>query len=84
MPRYFLHLHNHLGFVCDEEGRELPDLAAARREAVLGIRSLLAEELRRGTIDLRGRLEVASEEGEILAVIRFSEAVDVLDEGGRE
>jgi hypothetical protein len=81
MALFFLHLHNGSGFLPDEEGRDLADLAAARREAVRSIRSLLAEEVRRGRVDLRGRVEIAGAGGEILANVVFSEAVEVLAEG---
>jgi hypothetical protein len=83
MPRYFLHLHNSMGFLEDEEGRDLLDLEAAREEAVRSIRSLLADEIRRGRIDLRGRLEVAGSDGEILDSIAFGQAVDVVTEEPR-
>lgn len=78
MARFFLHLHNGSGFLADEEGRELADLAAARKEAVRSIRSLLAEEVRRGRVDLGGRVEIAGAGGEILASVAFPEAVEVL------
>ena len=82
MPLYFLHLHNGSGFVPDEEGRDFPDLAAARAEAVRSIRSVLAEEIRRGCVDLRGRVEIAGTDGETLASVAFGEAVEVVSEGG--
>jgi hypothetical protein len=78
MPLFFLHLHNSLGFLEDEEGRDLADLAAARGEAVRSIRSLLAEEIRRGRIDLRGRVEIAGADGETLATVLYTEAVQLL------
>lgn len=52
MPRFYLHICNGSGFVEDEEGMNLPDLAAARKEALKGLRSLLAEELRSGTLNM--------------------------------
>jgi len=39
-------------FIEDPEGIELPDLAAARADALLGIRDLLAESIRKGQDDL--------------------------------
>jgi hypothetical protein len=81
MPLFYLHLHNSVGFVRDEEGRDFPDLAAARAEAIKSIRSLLAEDLRHGRLDLRGRLDVAGADGEILATVAFGEAVEVVSEG---
>ncbi len=77
MPRYRFNVDNSIGFVADEEGRELPDLAAARAEALKGVRSILAEDVLNGRLDLKGRLEVTDEAGEILATIGFADAVDI-------
>jgi hypothetical protein len=82
MPVFYLHLHNSVGFVRDEEGRSFPDLAAARAEAIKSIRSLLAEDLRAGRLDLRGRLDIAGADGEILESVAFGQAVEVVREGG--
>ena len=35
MPRYFFHLRDDEELIRDEEGADLPDLAAARKEAAL-------------------------------------------------
>jgi hypothetical protein len=77
MARYFFELHNGSGVTRDEEGREFANSGEAKREAVLGIRSLLGAEVARGSIDLDGRLEVLNENGEILFSIPFSDAVTV-------
>lgn len=37
MTRYFFDLHDNEGIAIDDEGLELPDLAAVRREAVLSL-----------------------------------------------
>lgn len=77
MARYYLNLRNGGGYVEDLEGQELPDLAAARLQAIEGIRSVLSEEARRGEIDLCGSIEIADGEGNILLVLPFSDAVNV-------
>lgn len=77
MPRYFLHVHNRIGHVPDEEGRDFDDLDAATDAAVEGIRSLLADELSRGELDLRGRIDIADASGRIVRVVRFSETVEM-------
>jgi hypothetical protein len=77
MPRYRFNIHNGIGFVEDEEGRELPDLAAARAEAVKGIRSILAEDVAEGRVDLRGRIEVLDEADAPVLTIAFGDAVRV-------
>lgn len=78
MPRFSLHLHNRLEFVRDEEGMELPDLGTARQQAIQSIRSVLGEEVQQGLVDLRGRIEIANDNGDILASIPFAEAVELL------
>lgn len=78
MPRYRFNVDNGTGFVADEEGRELADLDAARAEGLKGVRSILAEDVLAGRLDLEGRLDVVGEAGEILLTIRFAEAVKVL------
>lgn len=77
MPRYFLHLHNNLGPVTDEEGQDLPDLEAAHLEAIRNIRGLLSAELKEGQIDLSGRIEIFDEPGNLLRVVPFTDAVRV-------
>ena len=47
MPRFYFHLRNDLS-VDDEEGVELPDLAAARDHAIYNARSIAAENAHAG------------------------------------
>lgn len=76
MPHYFLNVYN-ANVALDEEGDDFPDLAAAREKAVLGVRSILAEEVKGGQFDLRGRIEIADESGAILMLVPYSDAVSV-------
>jgi hypothetical protein len=78
MPRYYLNVHNELGETRDEEGHELPDLDAARKEAILGVRSLLVEEAAKGRMDLRGWLDVTNATGEILLSVPFDKAIEII------
>lgn len=77
MPRYHFHVRSSSDFVEDAEGRELPGPEAARREAVKGIRSILSEEIARGRIDLRGRVEVVDDAGAPVLTVPFAAAVDL-------
>ena len=77
MPRYHFDLHDGVGLVIDEEGRELPDLAAVRREAVKGIRSVVSAEIRRGSLDLTGRLVVRDGSGAEVLAMTFAEALSI-------
>lgn len=78
MPRYFMHVYNAVGFVEDEEGVELGGLELARARVTEGARSIIAEEVMQGRADLRGRIEVCGEAGELLLVLPFTELVEVL------
>jgi hypothetical protein len=77
VPRFHLNIFNGDGESPDEEGQVLPDLAAARSEAIRGIRSLLANELSSGAIELGGRIEIADVDGKVLQTIAFADAVEI-------
>lgn len=77
MPRFHLHIHDQGGLSCDEDGLELPDLAAARASALDGIRSIAGEEVRTGVLSLDGRVEIADGAGTILDVVRFVDAIEL-------
>ena len=78
MPRYRLHVINSFGFAEDTEGQMLPDLAAARDEAVRGVRSLLADELMGGEINLAGRVNVVDDGDRVLLTVPFDEAFAIV------
>ena len=76
MPRYYFHLHNDL-LARDEEGRELPDLATAREEAIRGARDLIAEDIRRGKVTLSHWIEIEDDAGQHLLTVRYGEVVQI-------
>ena len=59
----------------DEEGVELRDLEAAKRAALSGARGLASEQVLKGYLDLRHRVEVRDETGASLATVTFRDAV---------
>ena len=75
---YFFHIVNGHGRVADDEGSELASLDEARAHAVDGIRSILADEARRGCMDLTGRIEVTDGDGAELTVVCFQDAVSIV------
>ena len=77
MPRYFFNVHNSIGLVEDEEGRDFADLDAARAAALKGAREIIAEDVADGVADLRGRLDVIDAAGVVVLVIKFIEAVEL-------
>ena len=80
MTRFHFNIRNGSGFVADEEGRELADAEAARAEAVKGARSILADEVLQGRLDLSGRIEVTDGAGRALFAVAYREAVAVTGE----
>ncbi|MDB5693254.1 MAG: hypothetical protein JWO81_2317 [Alphaproteobacteria bacterium] len=78
MPRYFFHIHDDV-VVMDDEGIELPDAEAARREAVAGIREMMCEQLRKGRLALHHRIEVADAAGAPVLSLAFGETVAIED-----
>ena len=82
MPLYFLNVFNRTGCSADAEGMELPDLEAARAQAVDGIRSILQDEVAHGGIDFEGRVEVLDEGGNLLLTVTYRDAVSVRPERG--
>lgn len=73
MPRYYFHLRND-EIVDDEEGRELPDIAAARECAIEAARELTCASIHRGRLNLDHYIEVVDAEGEPLFRVAFREA----------
>jgi hypothetical protein len=77
VPRYFLDVCNTDVDAGDPEGRELPNLEAARREAIAGIRSILAHEAAEGRLDLRGEIRIRNARGEIVRVVPYGDALEI-------
>lgn len=59
----------------DEESAELPDLDAAKAEAIGGARDILAEKLRKGEALDGEVIETADETGQVLAVVPLRSAI---------
>jgi hypothetical protein len=76
MPHYYLHQRNEI-YVPDEEGEDFADLAEARQKALVGARSILSEEVKYGSLDLRGAIEIADDSGAIVEIVPFQETITV-------
>jgi hypothetical protein len=61
----------------DEEGSELADLDAAKARGIKEARSVAAEQVRQGKLDLNHRVEVSYEQGIVVHTIRFADAIDI-------
>lgn len=76
MPLFFFHVRDSMD-AADDEGLELPDVQAAKQEALRGARSLACEEVARGELHLHHHIAVADAEGKIVFDMPFSEAVKI-------
>ncbi len=65
MTKYYFNVRSEIGMVQDEEGQELPDLAAAATEAVRSVEAFVAEAPSEGLLVL----EVATASGANIVII---------------
>lgn len=77
MPRYFLHIRGGREDFEDSEGLVLPDLEAARHQAVAGARSILCEEVMNGHLHLDERIDIEDEARELLLSVHFRDVVQI-------
>ena len=80
MPRFFLHVFDGNIFAEDREGLDLPDVAAAREEAVEGLRDMLAGDLRGGHLNTAASIRIEDEGHQLVGTVSFADAVQVSDE----
>ena len=69
MGRFYFHLQARDEIVQDDEGSDFPDLSAARREAVLSARELLAEAIRSGNQKVPDAFVIADEDWRTLDTV---------------
>jgi len=75
MPRYYFHVRDHTRAIIDEEGIELPDLEAAREEAVAAARELMSQSILKGE-SCDGRVfDIADVQGCVVLSVPFSDAI---------
>ncbi len=74
MPRYHFHIHAAVD-APDREGIDLPDLAAATRHAVAGVRHLMRDDILAGHICLAHAIEIADGGGTCLHVVRYGDGI---------
>jgi hypothetical protein len=77
MPLFYLHICNGNGFTEDEEGADYADLAAAREAAIMGLRDIMAGELRSGQLNTASFIEIEDESHELAVTVPFADAVNV-------
>lgn len=76
MPRFFFHLIDDL-VTRDEEGMELPNIAAAHAKAILSARGIAAAQVLEGNVSLHHRIEVEDAEGRTVLTLPFRAAFEI-------
>jgi hypothetical protein len=77
LPTFYFHVRDDLD-TPDHEGVELPDLETAVARARDGARALMCETMSiRGRIVLHHAIDVEDSTGEVLAKVRFADAVRI-------
>jgi hypothetical protein len=69
MGRFYFHLREGDKLRHDDEGVDLPDFSAAKREALLAARELLAEAIRSGRQRVPDAFVIADESGRTLDTV---------------
>ena len=75
MPRYYFHIRNGGNLTVDEEGRNFPDISAARKEIMAGVREMIAENLRLGATIYGQQFEIVDESGAIVDVVELKDVI---------
>ena len=83
VPRFYFHLCNCLEFAEDEEGVELADYAAARRNAVRSLRGVMSGDLLHGEVNTASFIEVEDEKHELIETVSFADVVRLRNEPHR-
>ena len=75
MPRFYLHIDDGTQRIEDEEGSELPDLGAAREEALGAARQLWAAAIVAGQDIGARRFVVADGNGNVIDTVEMDDAL---------
>ena len=78
MPRYFFNVYDDV-IAADEEGIELPNDQAARLQALIGARDIIASQIKHGYLVRSHWIDVMDERGELLLKLTFGDAVEIKD-----
>jgi hypothetical protein len=76
VPRYFFNVYDDV-VAHDDEGQELPNEAAARLQALMGARELIAEQVKRGYLVRAHWIDVVDEQGTLIFSQTFGDAVEL-------
>jgi hypothetical protein len=76
VPRFFFHVIDD-AVSQDDEGLDLPDLEAARAEALAGIREMICGQVNQGYLILHHRVDIEEENGGTVLSLTFGDALTI-------
>jgi hypothetical protein len=76
MPRFRFHVIDEID-APDEEGQNLPNVAAAHRLAIDYARDLACSAVREGRLDLRHRIDLEDDQGKLLVTVTFADVIEL-------
>ena len=79
MARFFFHLHECDGVTIDDEGLDLPDLAAAQHHAEAAARDIMGSEVVDGELCLARHIEIENCDDGARTTVAFRDAVRITD-----
>jgi len=77
MPRLYFHFHDGIDMMLDEGGNDIPVEQIVAR-ALVEARAIIADEVLRGRIDLRPRIDVQDGDGTVVHRLCFVDAVKII------
>jgi hypothetical protein len=75
LSRFYLHQQIANGVIEDPDGTEAVDLTAAKHEAILAARQLLANAILAGVAPLGTAFRITDEAGQVLMTVPFADAL---------
>ena len=76
MPRFYFHICDAEGMSHDEEGSDLPDIDAARREAKASARDLITEYMKNRKPINGQTLQIADADGNVLEIMDLRDVLN--------
>jgi hypothetical protein len=75
VTRYFFNVRSENTYIRDAEGQEHADLGAAKQEAKIAAREMLAETVKRGHLIDNRRFEITDDSGTVCATVPFRDVL---------
>lgn len=79
MTRFYFHMRDGTDELLDPDGIRCQDMEGVRRSALEAALDVMGGDLRKGIVDLRYRIDVEDQSGEVVHTLPFGQAVRIVD-----